>query len=40
MLEEKNDNLSPIENETDGTLENVSENEISLLLFHDKNQIS
>lgn len=27
MLEEKNDNLSPIENETDGALENVSENE-------------
>ena len=27
MLEEKNDNLSPSENETDGALENVSENE-------------
>jgi len=28
MLEEKNDNLSPIENETDGNQENVSQNDI------------
>ncbi|WP_321540664.1 hypothetical protein [Flavobacterium piscinae] len=28
MLEEKNDNLSPIENETDGNQENVLNNEI------------
>jgi len=32
MLEEKNDNLSPIENETDGILENVSENETQELI--------
>ena len=30
MLEEKNDNLSPIENETDGNQQNVSTNEIEI----------
>jgi len=37
MLEEKNDNLSPIENETDGTLENVSENETQELVAEPQN---
>ena len=37
MLEEKNDNLSPIENETDGTLENVSENEMQEIVAEPQN---
>ena len=32
MLEEKNDNLSPIENETDGNQENVSTNEAEVVI--------
>ena len=37
MLEEKNDNLSPIENETDGTQKNVSENEMQEIVAEPQN---